>query len=251
MRPPAIAVSAGFPAYGDYMGLAYGRPLEAVGAVALHLPFLQDVTSVLAVVDGVLLGFGADIAPEHYGGAPHATMTEHSPRRDAFELALARAALERGVPVLGICRGMQLLNVVRGGTLVADAAPHPGGDWERWALVREAVLSDGAPPEHPGHPLRVAPGSRLAAAIGPDRAWVNSYHHQAVDALGDGVVPVAWADDGVVEALELDAGGWVLGVQWELQESWKDDARMLAIFARFADAARAARARRAAPRAAA
>ena len=251
MRPPVIAVSAGFPAYGDYMGLAYGRPLEAVGAVALQLPFLRDVASVLAVADGVLLGFGSDIAPERYGGEPHATMTEHSARRDAFELALAHAALDRGVPMLGICRGMQLLNVLRGGTLLADAAPHPGGDWERWALVREAVLSDGVAPEHPGHPLRVARGSRLAAAIGEDDTWVNSYHHQTVARLGDGVVPVAWADDGVVEALELDTDAWVLGVQWELQESWKDDERMLGIFARFADAARAARARRAAPRAAA
>jgi putative glutamine amidotransferase len=249
--PPLIAVSAGFPAYGDYMGLAYGRPLEAVGAVGMQLPFAEDVSRILELADGVLLGFGSDIAPERYGGAPHPAMTEHSERRDAFELALARAALEHGVPVLGICRGMQLLNVLRGGTLHADASPHPGGDWERWALVREAVLSDGAPPEHPGHPLRVAPGSRLAAAIGAGEAWVNSYHHQAVAGLGDGLVPVAWADDGLVEALELDGEPWVLGVQWELQEAWKDDPRFLGVFAALVEAALSARARRAGPRAAA
>jgi putative glutamine amidotransferase len=245
-RPPLIAVSAGFPAYGDYMGLAYGRPLEAVGAVAMQLPFLRDVAGVLEAADGVLLGFGSDIDPALYGGERHAAMTEHSARRDAFELALARAVLQAGVPVLGICRGMQLLNVVRGGTLLADAAPHPGGDWERWALVREAVLSEGTAPEHPGHPLRVAAGSRLEAAIGTREAWVNSYHHQAVDRLGSGVVPVAWADDGIVEALELEGDAWALGVQWELQEIWKDDARFLGVFDAFVSATARPRARRAA-----
>ena len=251
MRPPLIAVSAGFPAYGDYMGLAYGRPLEAVGAVAAQLPFHDDVERVLAVADGVVLGFGSDIDPRRYGGARHPAMTPHSERRDEFELALARAALAAGLPVLGICRGMQVLNVVRGGTLHGDVAPHPGGDWARWERVREAVLTDAPVPEHPGHALRVAPGSRLAAAIGADRAWVNSYHHQAVADLGAGVAAVAWADDGLVEAIELDGDAWVLGVQWELQEAWKDDARFLGVFADLVAAAVSARARRGGPRAAA
>jgi putative glutamine amidotransferase len=141
---------------------------------------------------------------------------------------------------------MQLLNVLRGGTLLGDASPHPGGDWDRWELVREAVLAETTAPEHPGHPLRVQPGSRLAAAVGADETWVNSYHHQAIDRLGAGVVPVAWADDGVVEALELAGDAWVLGVQWELQESWKDDERMLAVFEAFVSATARRRARPAA-----
>ena len=87
-------------------------------------------------------------------------MTPHSARRDAFELELAAAALDAGVPVLGICRGMQVLNVVRGGTLLADAAPHPGGDWDRWALVREAVLAGTEIPEHPGHDARASRRAR-------------------------------------------------------------------------------------------
>jgi putative glutamine amidotransferase len=250
-RRPVIAVSAGFPAYGDYMALAYAAPLEAVGALPVHLPYLRDPAAVLEVADGVLLGFGSDIDPARYGGAPHPSMTPHSRRRDAFELGLARAALAAGLPVLGICRGMQLLNVARGGTLVPDAAPHPGGDWDRWELVREAVLAGTTPPEHPGHPLRVRPGSRLAAALGAESLWVNSYHHQSVDALGEGVEAVAWADDGMVEAVELDGDAWVLGVQWELQESWKDDERCLGVFAGLAAAAVSARSRPAAPRAAA
>jgi putative glutamine amidotransferase len=243
---PLIGVSAGFPAYGDYMGLAYARPLEVVGAVPVQLPFVRDVDPVLDAIDGVLLGFGSDIDPARYGGERHPAMTPHSAHRDAFELALARGALERGLPMLGICRGMQLLNVVRGGTLRGDAAPHPGGDWDRWDRVRLAVIDGIDPPEHPGHPLRVAAGSRLAAALGTEEAWVNSYHHQAVDRLGDGVVPVAWADDGIVEALELEGDAWVLGAQWELQESWKDDARMLRVFGAFVSATACRRAPRAA-----
>jgi putative glutamine amidotransferase len=238
VRAPLIAVSAGFPGYGDYMGLAYARPLEAVGALGLQLPYLEDLDRVLDAVDGVLLGFGSDIDPARYGGEPHPAMTPHSPLRDAFELELARRALERGLPILGICRGMQVLNVVRGGTLLGDAAPHPGGDWDRWDRVRLSVIDGTDPPEHPGHTITVARDSRLAAALGTGSIWVNSYHHQAVDRLGEGVVPVAWAEDGVVEALELEGDAWVLGAQWELQESWKDDDRFLAVFTALADSAR-------------
>jgi putative glutamine amidotransferase len=185
------------------------------------------------------------------GGEPHPAMTPHSPRRDAFELELARRALERGLPILGICRGMQILNVVRGGTLLGDATPHPGGEWDRWDRVRLSVIDGTDPPEHPGHTITVAPDSRLAAALGTASIWVNSYHRQAVDRLGEGVVPVAWAEDGVVEALELEGDAWVLGAQWELQESWKDDDRLprasharhrpaasLAVFAALAESAR-------------
>jgi putative glutamine amidotransferase len=218
------------------MGVAYAEPLEAVGAVPLHLPFVRDVGAALDAADGVLLGFGADIDPARYGGAPPPAMTAHSPRRDALELEVARAALGRGLPVLGICRGMQLLNVARGGTLVADAAPHPGGDWDRWALVRASVLGRGERPEHPGHPIRIVHGSRLERALGTEAAWVNSYHHQALDRLGTGVRPVAWADDGVVEAIELADAEWALGVQWELQESWRDDERFLDVFGAFVSA---------------
>jgi len=235
-RPPIVAVSAGFPVYGDYMGLAYGQPLEAAGALPVQLPYLRDVAPALAVADGILMGFGSDIDPAVYGGAPHPKMTPHSARRDGFELALARAALEAGVPVLGICRGMQVLNVVRGGTLVGDAAPHPGGDWDRWELIREAVLAETEIPEHPGHDLDVATGSRLADALGTTSHWVNSWHHQAIDALGDGVAATAWAPDGVVEAVEVEGDAWVLGVQWELQESWKDDPRCFAVFEAFVSA---------------
>jgi putative glutamine amidotransferase len=84
----------------------------------------------------------------------------------------------------------------------------------------------------------VAPGSRLSDALGTESIWVNSYHHQAVDRLGDGIVPVAWADDGLVEAIEVEGDAWVLGAQWELQESWKSDERFLRVFEAFVAGAR-------------
>jgi putative glutamine amidotransferase len=244
---PVILVSAGFPAYGDYMAHAYARPLEAAGALPLHLPYLESYDDALDLADGILMGFGGDIDPARYGGdTAHPALFGVSAARDAFELALAEAALASGKPVLGICRGMQVLNVARGGSLHADAGDHPGGDWDRWALVREAVLAGTEGPGHPEHDLRVAPGSRLAAALGPGPHRVNSWHHQALDRLGDGVEAVAWAGDGVVEAVEVAGEAWVLGVQWELQESWKTDPQQLAVFRAFVSATRRRGARRAA-----
>ncbi len=266
---PAIAVSAGFTDYGDYLGVALSRPLLAAGAVPLLLPYLEDAVSragALDRADALLLGFGRDIAPERYGARPHPAMTDVSPHRDAFELALAEEALARDLPVLGICRGMQILDVARGGTLHRDrseypagAEEHPGGDWERWDRVCRATLGQGPPVEHPRHPIRVAPGSLLHAALG-DAAVVNSYHHQAVDRLGTGVEAVAWAPDGIIEAIELPEATFCVGVQWELQEAWREDAGGRALFEQFVSAARRRalatarrppRAARAGPRAAA
>jgi putative glutamine amidotransferase len=246
---PAIAVSAGFTDYGDYLGLALSRPLVAAGAVPFLLPYLEDQAEraqVLDRVDGLVLGFGRDIAPERYGASPHSSMTEISPLRDAFELALATEALERGMPILGICRGMQVLNVALGGTLYRDrseyppaAREHPGGDWARWQLVCAATLGSGSMPEHPSHPIAVTPGSALAAALG-ERAVVNSYHHQAVKDLGDGLRVVARSDDGIIEAIEHADLRHVLGVQWEAQEAWQDGAGGVALFRGFVAAAASA-----------
>jgi putative glutamine amidotransferase len=239
---PAVAVSAGFTDYGDYLGVALSRPLLAAGAVPLLLPYLEDAAArgaALDRVDGLLLGFGRDIDPARYGAGPHPALTAVSRHRDDFELALVVEALERDLPVLGICRGMQIVNVALGGTLYRDrseyppaAREHPGGDWERWDLVCAATLGDGPMPAHPTHGVTVAPGSRLSACVG-ERAVVNSYHHQAIDRLGSGVSAVAWADDGIVEAIELPAQTFAVGVQWELQESWRDGAPGFGVFAAF------------------
>jgi putative glutamine amidotransferase len=245
-RAPTIAVSAGFTDYGDYLGVALSRPLLAAGAVPLLLPYLEGADARAAALDradGLLLGFGRDIEPTRYGAGPHPALTAVSPHRDAFELALVHDALARDLPLLGVCRGMQIVNVALGGTLHRDRAEyppaaraHPGGDWERWDRVCAATLGAGPMPEHPSHPITVARGSRLWAALG-ERAVVNSYHHQAIAELGRDVEAVACADDGIVEAIELPAAEFALGVQWELQESWKDDAGCFAVFEAFVAAA--------------
>jgi putative glutamine amidotransferase len=239
---PAVAVSAGFTDYGDYLGVALSRPLLAAGAVPFLLPYAEDGAARAAMldrVDGLLLGFGRDIDPARYGAGPHPALTAVSRHRDDFELALVGEALERDLPVLGICRGMQIVNVALGGTLYRDrseyppaARGHPGGDWDRWNLVCAATLGDGPMPDHPSHPIMVARGSRLYAALG-ERAIVNSYHHQAIAELGRDVEAVACADDGIVEAIELPAHEFVLGVQWELHESWRDGAAGFGVFEAF------------------
>jgi putative glutamine amidotransferase len=246
---PVVAASTGFTDYGDYLGVALSRPLLAAGATPVLLPYLEGDDALawaLDEVDAVVLGFGRDIAPDRYGAEPHPAMTDTSPERDAFELELASAALARGLPVLGICRGMQVLNVARGGTLYRDrseyppsARDHPGGDWELWDRVCDATLGRGPMPDHPTHSIAVASGCRLETVLGPHTV-VNSYHHQAIRRLGNGLEAVAWAPDGIIEAVELaDGPGLALGVQWEAQEAWQDGGDGLRLFQLLVEAASA------------
>jgi putative glutamine amidotransferase len=225
MRAPLIGISTGFTDYGDYLGVAFSQPLEALGAVPVVLPYASDAAALVAPLDGVVLGVGRDLEPRRWGGTPHPAATAHSPLRDDAELRLMRAALDAGLPLLGICRGMQILNAALGGTLHPDhsvlpapADRHPGGDWDRWEQVVAARLAGGPAPAHPEHEIRIAPGTLLANALG-ERAVVNSYHHQSIDSLGAGVIASARAPDGVIEAIEVpNATAPCLGVQWELQE---------------------------------
>jgi putative glutamine amidotransferase len=248
---PLIGVSSGFTDYGDYLGLAYARPLTRLGALPVVVPYLEraeDRAELLSRLDALILGVGRDLEPHRYGAAPHPSATAHSPWRDEVELALATEAMAAGVPLLGICRGMQVIDVALGGTLHPDHAVlpapadrHPGGDWARWETVVAAALAGGEPPEHPGHPIAVAPDSALARALGTT-AWVNSYHHQSLDRLGRGVRAVAHAPDGVIEAIEVPgARALTLGVQWELQEEARPGGAGEAVLALLLEAAGAIR----------
>jgi putative glutamine amidotransferase len=220
-----IGVSSGFTDYGDYLGVAFSRPLEALGASVVTLPYLERPESVLPHLDGLLIAGGRDIEPARFGRIDDSTSTPHSPLRDEFELALAPAAISAGIPLLAICRGMQVINVALGGTLELDhgllpppANIHPGGDWDCWREVVRATLGGWPKPEHPSHEVAIKRGSRLAEAMG-EHAIVNSYHHQSIARLGRDLVVTARAPDGVIEAIELpSAPSLCLAVQWEEQE---------------------------------
>ncbi|MBM7515060.1 gamma-glutamyl-gamma-aminobutyrate hydrolase family protein [Nocardioides nitrophenolicus] len=203
MAARVIDVPAGFhDAPLDIYMSEYATAVLHAGGIPLHLPLDMSPEDVLDLVDGVVFVGGADVDPRRYGGVPHPRSGGLEPLRDQFELDLAARGLRAGVPMLGICRGAQLLNVALGGTLVADL---PIG-------VGESHASYAYPRAHRSHAVSFTAGSALEAIYGPETV-VNSFHHQAVDRPGRDVVVTGRADDGVVEAFEV-ADRPVVGVQW-------------------------------------
>jgi putative glutamine amidotransferase len=239
-----IGISASLHDFGDYGGVGIQRPLLAAGALPMTLPQLPEAIDVaLERVDAVVLAPGRDIDPARYGQEPDPLLAPIEPRRDEFEFALVPAALQRGLPVLGVCRGMQVLNVALGGTLVQDvrladhSREHPSDPgWKRWKQMETAALDGGQIPAHPRHEITIAEPSILHSALRSKTATVNSFHHQAIDRLGEGLRATATAPDGVVEAIELD-GYPALGLQCELQEEYRIDRRFAAVFDWFVAAA--------------
>jgi putative glutamine amidotransferase len=247
-QKPVIGLSVGYHDFGDYQGVGFQRPIVRAGGVPLILSRVEDTLSeVLEVVDGIVLGGGRDIEPHRYGQEPTAKLGALDPHRDAFELELVERALDRGRPILGMCRGIQVLNVALGGTLVQDLTLEPAWEdhptdpgWHRWKEVELASLNDEHElPDHPRHPMRVEPGSRLHAALGVNEIEVDSFHHQAIEALAPGLEATGVALDGVIEVIELSDPDdhYVLGAQFELQEEWRVDPRFLEIFRQFVGAA--------------
>ena len=192
---------------------AYLAAIEQAGMLPLVTAPLGDralADELLGRVDGLLLTGGEDVDPRHYGAAPHPATEDPHVERDAWELALVAAARRRGMPVLAICRGMQLLNVALGGTLIQDLpSQRPGEIAHAQATEREERV----------HGATIDPTSRFGAAIGAASIRINSSHHQAVDRLAPGLRVVATSEDGIIEAVEGMAGDWwVLGAQWHPEE---------------------------------
>jgi putative glutamine amidotransferase len=183
------------------LGMTYLQAIERAGAVPVVLPpCVSDMESLIARLDGVCLSGGPDLDPEAYGARDrHAELGPTEPSLDAFELELARAALDRGMPLLGICRGAQALNVACGGTLHQHLPGHRQSEPGCTAT----------------HEVEVLPRTRLAGLLGAGPHAVNSFHHQAVDRLGPGLRVSARAADGTVEAIE--AAGFAIGVQWHAE----------------------------------
>jgi putative glutamine amidotransferase len=181
----------------------YVRALERAGARVLLVPPDEDgVEETLDVLDGILFSGGNDLDPESYGAAAHPETTGLRPERDRGELALLNGALARDMPMLAVCRGLQVLNVARGGDLVQHLPETVGHEQHR--EVR-GTFSE--------HGVRIDDGSRLGSVVG-EHAPVKSHHHQGVGRVGDGLREVAWADDGTVEGLEDPARRFAVGVLW-------------------------------------
>ena len=194
---------------------SYATAVQAAGAVALLLPpdpaALDAPDRVLDRFDALLLAGGSDIDPGTYGAEPHPETKGSWPERDRFELALARGAIERGMPVLGICRGMQVLNIALGGTLDQHLPDRIGHDEHRHT-----------PGTFGDHEVRLKPGSLAAQAAGAERITVKSHHHQGVDRVGEGLVVSGWSvGEEVIEAIELPGDNFVLGVLWHPEEDTK------------------------------
>jgi putative glutamine amidotransferase len=195
--------------------LDYVVGVAEAGGAPVVLPPVADARtteSLLDGLDGLLLSGGSDLDPGYYGEEPVPELGITLPERDRFEMALLERALRRGIPIFGICRGMQILNVALGGTLYQDLP----------SQMDHAVLlghRQETPKWEPTHEVEVDGGSKVAEIMGSDELKVNSYHHQAIKDLASGLVPVACAPDGVIEAVEsVDLSQrWLIGVQWHAE----------------------------------
>jgi putative glutamine amidotransferase len=212
---------------------AYVTSIRGAGGLPFIVPTLEpsDASAVVAELDGLVLSGGGDLAPATYGSIPGAGLYGVDAERDRWELALVAAAEELGVPVLGVCRGLQVLNVAAGGSLI----PNLPDRTDQAHLVTDRD-------REPVHPVAVAPQSLLHGLIGPHCA-VNSLHHQAADRVGAGLRAVALAPDGVIEALEDRRWGRTLGVQWH-PELLTGQPEQAALWSWLIDVAKAWRTRR-------
>ena len=185
----------------------YSLAVQRAGGLALILPpddvVAESPDELLDMIDGLILAGGSDIDPGSYGAQPHPETRGTRPERDRFEIALGTRALERDMPVLGICRGLEMLNVIQGGTL----NQHLGLELHRHT-----------PGAFTDHRVRLEPGSLAERVVGGELTEVKSAHHQGVEELGEGVVATGLADDGIVEAIELPDRSFAVGVLWHPEE---------------------------------
>ena len=196
--------------------LSYSRAIHGAGGMMAMLPpdrrASEDPGELLDRIDALVLGGGADIDPDSQGVEAHPETIGTNPDRDRFEIALALGALERGMPLLGVCRGMQVMNVACGGTLDQHIPDRLGHEIHR-----------PVPGAWAEHEVRIEPGSLAAEAAGTERLTVKSHHHQGIDRIADKLTATAWAtDDESIEAIESGDGGFALGVLWHPEEDATD-----------------------------
>lgn len=216
-----------------YLRQTYAEAIYGAGGLPIYIPLFPEDDFLVPLVDRldgiVLAGSNSDVDPLRYGADPHPKLGDVLPRRDATDAMLIALAEEHNIPLLAICYGLQALNVSRGGTLIQDiesqvdgAIKHSQGD----VYVRHC------------HKIDILDGTLLADLAGTTSTTVNSHHHQAIERLGRNLTPIAWASDGVIEAIMDDTTDrWIFGVQWHPEVGWAGDALSQSIFSAFIEAA--------------
>jgi putative glutamine amidotransferase len=225
------------------MNHRYFRALTAVGALPLMVPLLDDDPETLRgmyeQLDGIFVAGGVDVDPSSYGAERAALCGVTDLPRDTVEITFSRWALEDGKPFLGVCRGMQILNVVCRGTLYQDCTDeHPG------SIKHDYFPNAGYARDYLAHDVGIVAATRLREAFGAERVPVNSMHHQGVKQLGEGLRPTAYASDGLIEAIESPNGTFAVGVQWHPEMLIEKDAGTRRLFQAFIDEASAWRRQR-------
>lgn len=210
----------------SYTPQSFVSALQAAGAAPLIVPISnpEEARTYIALADGLLLTGGYDINPAQYGEDPIPQLQAIHPKRDASELALIEAALEKGIPILGVCRGMQLLNVYYGGTLYQDLPSQYGQPLQQHVQLSSFHV--------PIQQIAIQSGSYLQELLGVEKLWVNSFHHQGIKDLGEGLAATAATSDGIIEAIELqDTPSQVVGIQWHPEIMLDEDEASRTLFA--------------------
>lgn len=211
----------------------YPNGVEAAGGLPLLIPFFEHPESVEDLadrLDGLLLAGGEDVDPLLYDEQPRIGLGDVVPERDELEFQLIRAVLKRGKPILGICRGIQVLNAALGGTLYQDLPR----EWQGSGLHSQRARRN-----HLSHSVQIDDESRLFHLLGGQKVLkTNTFHHQAVKAVAPGLVPVAWDEEGLIEAIERPGDQFIVGVQWHPENLWRTHPVYLGLFQGLVDAAR-------------
>lgn len=240
-RRPIIGVStiddldaAGFHAPRFSNNQSYSRAVMAAGGVPILIPHYEDEDSlrrVYEMLDGILLPGGLDIHPKYYKQEPHPALDPTDVGLDNIETAMLPWALEDDLPILGICRGEQVLNVIMGGTLIQDIYSQCTTTIDHRESFKKRIR------DYLAHDISVEPGTRLHELVGEDRVWVNTSHHQAIDQVAPGLVATAWSPDGIIEGVESRDYRFLMAVQCHPEELWRKHTWARRLFQTFVDAA--------------
>lgn len=210
----------------------YSQGIEQVGGLPFIVPYLSNEESIRSLsekLDGLLLSGGNDVSPSLFGAEPQIGLENVSPERDELEVLLLHEMRKQGKPVLGICRGIQVINAALGGTLYQDLPKYWKGSIQH---------SQKAPRNHVSHTVHIEPGSRLFSLLGgTDRIRTNSFHHQAVEQVAKGLIATAWDDEGLTEGVESTDGPFLVAVQWHPENLWQNHPKFLGLFRGLVEAA--------------